>query len=496
MLNFATFMLKNKFKLTFSKLDNKWLIATLFFLIIYCLISFVNHYCFRTYAWDLGIFNNAIYDYSRFRWNDGCVFREIPENLLSDHFDLYLILFSPLSPIFGEYTLLIVQISAIVIGSKGIYKYIQLISENKQLALLASIHFYLFFGIYSALSFDYHSNVVAALISPWFFVYLKEKKLTKAILMFILIGIAKETMPLWLFCICLGAAIEFRKEKKTRNSLIILSIIGLVWFASLVKVIMPAISIHNGYHHFNYQILGNSFEEAFVNIIKHPIKTIEYLFTNHSGKPYNDGIKSEFWWFISLSGLLFLIARPWFFIMLISPIFVKMFNSNPTIWSIDAHYSIEFAAILSIGAFTVISQIKNNRLKYLAAFLVLSGSIYSTFKYFDGTVYWHPYERIRFYQESHYNNNYSISVAHEMIGMVPKNAIVSAQSPFVPHFAYRDKAYQFPVIRDAEYIMVCSKEYFYPIDEKEFNLKIEELKSSGEWTLIKEHEGLMLFKKK
>ncbi len=489
-------MLKNKLNISFSKLDNKWLIATLFFLTIYCLISLVNHYCFRTYAWDLGIFNNAIYDYSRFRWNDGCVFREIPENLLSDHFDLYLLLFSPLSHVFGEYTLLVVQISAIIIGSKGVYKYIQLISDNNQLALFASIHFYLFFGIYSALSFDYHSNVVAALISPWFFVYLKEKKLSKAIAMFVMIGIAKETMPLWLFCICLAAAIEFRKEKKTRTILILLSIIGLVWFASLVKVVMPAISIHNGYHHFNYQILGNSFEEAFLNILKHPIKTIEYLFTNHSGKNYNDGIKLEFWQFILLSGLPFLIARPWFLIALISPLFVKMFNSNPTIWSIDAHYSIEFAAILSLGVFSSINQIKNNALKYTTVSLVLFGSLYCTFKYFDGTVYWHPYERIRFYQADHYTNNYSIKEAHNMIDMVPKNAIVSAQSPFVPHFAYRDKAYQFPVIRDAEYIMVCSKEYFYPIDEKEFNQKIEELKSSGEWELIKEHEGLMLFKRK
>ena len=66
-------------------------------------------------------YTNALYDYSHLNWNDSTVFKSGAENLLADHFDLYLILFAPLSLIFKTYTLLIVQIVFILIGGMGIY---------------------------------------------------------------------------------------------------------------------------------------------------------------------------------------------------------------------------------------------------------------------------------------------------------------------------------------------------------------------------------------
>ncbi|MBD79048.1 MAG: hypothetical protein CL840_09030 [Crocinitomicaceae bacterium] len=90
---------------------------------IYCLISLTNHYNFRTSALDLGLYTNALYDYVHFQWNDSSVFKMYNENLLADHFDLYLILFSPLSLLFGTYTLLVVQIIALLIGGIGAYRF-------------------------------------------------------------------------------------------------------------------------------------------------------------------------------------------------------------------------------------------------------------------------------------------------------------------------------------------------------------------------------------
>ncbi len=94
---------------------NKLTLVLFFFGIIYSLISLVNHYCFRTYALDLGAYTNALYDYIHLQWNDSSVFKEVPENLLSDHFDLYLILFSPFIYLFKTYTLLIIQIISVLV---------------------------------------------------------------------------------------------------------------------------------------------------------------------------------------------------------------------------------------------------------------------------------------------------------------------------------------------------------------------------------------------
>src|ERR1043166_26053 len=128
----------------------KLITTVFFFAIIYSLISLVNHYNFRTYALDLGLYTNALYDYINFQWNDSSVFKEHYENLLASHFDLYLIIFSPFSLLFGSYTLLLIQISFILIGGIGIYKYFSVFNPNSKIALFACIYFYLFFGIFSA----------------------------------------------------------------------------------------------------------------------------------------------------------------------------------------------------------------------------------------------------------------------------------------------------------------------------------------------------------
>ena len=103
--------------------------------VIYSLISLIDHYNFRTYALDLGLYTNAMYDYIHFQWNDSSVFKEIEENLLADHFDLYLILFAPLSLLFNTYTLLIIQILAVLSGGYGIYKYFSLTHKGQAVAL-------------------------------------------------------------------------------------------------------------------------------------------------------------------------------------------------------------------------------------------------------------------------------------------------------------------------------------------------------------------------
>jgi uncharacterized membrane protein len=144
--------------------------TVIFFGLLYVLISFVNHYQFRTCAWDLGINNNAIWDYSHFRWNN-CMLIDGPQfdNILSDHLTIYPILVSPLIWIFGTYTLLVFQIISILYGGIGVRKLILLKSNDISLANISLVMFYSVWGIFSALSFDYHDNVVASMLVPWLF---------------------------------------------------------------------------------------------------------------------------------------------------------------------------------------------------------------------------------------------------------------------------------------------------------------------------------------
>ena len=88
------------------------------FAVLYTLISFLNHYLFRTYALDLGLYTQALDVYMSGNMPTTSMFQEDYKVLLADHFDFYLPLFSPLKFIFGTYTLLVVQIFDLRIGQR------------------------------------------------------------------------------------------------------------------------------------------------------------------------------------------------------------------------------------------------------------------------------------------------------------------------------------------------------------------------------------------
>src|SRR5690554_2720864 len=129
------------------------LLISLFFGLLYALISLVNHYFFKTYALDLGLYTNAMYKYAHFQMADSVMIKDFAEPLLGGHFDLYLMLFSPLIFVFGTYTLLIIQILAVMLGGIGIYKFFQLKEGgNKFIPIIATLYFYTFYGVFGAFS--------------------------------------------------------------------------------------------------------------------------------------------------------------------------------------------------------------------------------------------------------------------------------------------------------------------------------------------------------
>ncbi|MFA9220837.1 MAG: DUF2079 domain-containing protein, partial [Sediminibacterium sp.] len=158
----------NRIFLSFRTHSAAWITAGFAF-VLFGIVSFTNHIFFRTYALDLGLYTNALYDYAHFRFADTSLFLPESKNLLADHFDLYLMLFSPLSWIFKSYTLLFVQCVAVITGGFGVYFLLNENEESRPFRIWGMVIFYLFFGTIAALAYDYHSNVISAMAIPFFF---------------------------------------------------------------------------------------------------------------------------------------------------------------------------------------------------------------------------------------------------------------------------------------------------------------------------------------
>ena len=462
---------------------------------VYGLISFVNHYCFRTYTLDLGAYTNALYDYAHFQLNDSSTFKEVPENLLADHFDLYLPIISPLVYVFGTYTLLIVQLIAVLAGATGIYRYFEFTYPATNQKRFALVYFLLFFGIFAAFSFDYHSNVVATMLVPWLLLAFAKGQLKRIVFLTIFILIAKENLSLWMIFIGFGMAYLHFKNKQLRYFALGIAGCSMLYFVVVTGMIMPALSNSGHYPHFHYSVLGTGAGEALIQLLSHPIDSFRILFVNHTVFPENDFVKAEFWIVIGICSIFCLLRKPIYLFMLI-PIFAqKLFHDNSSMWGINQHYAIEFAPLLTIGTFEAIAKFRNKSFVKTASYLAIVCSLICAIRVMDNTIAYSEKARVRVYKSAHYSREFSIDKAYTVLNQIPENAVVSAQSAFVSHLALRESVYQFPIIRNATYIVLSPIDNPYPLTAAVFSHKKDSLLNSSAWKVVIKDESFVLLKK-
>lgn len=485
--------------LGFIKQGRNWIL--ILFCTIYCLISLVNHYNYRTYAFDLGIYNNCLYQYGHFHKNHYPYLHYMFSNFLADHFSLYTVILSPLYYIFGTYTLLYIQILSVLFGSIGIYKVIKNRYNYHYLPEIAMIHYLSFFGIYSALSFDYHDNTVAAMLVPWFIYYFDLGKTKWTIVFAILIVIGKENMPIWLSFVCAGLFLLNYKDKKKRNLAFILSIACLVYVVTIIKVVMPALDdnmAENGYNAFRYTVLGSNASEILSNLIHHPSTIFKALFYSHIPQyPELNDIKKELYISLLYSGGFMLFAKPQYLIMLIPIVAQKVLSDDFGKWGINNHYSIEFAPIIIICFYDGISYFKNKKIVYASAILICISTALLTYNKIGKrhSIYYSEIN-VNFYTKEHYKSEFNRKEVKRVMALIPAEANVSALNMFCPHLSFRKNIYQFPDLHDAEYIMLANSENAYPIRGAELADKIRDYLASPLWETVSADKGIYLFKKR
>ncbi|HXU26468.1 MAG TPA: DUF2079 domain-containing protein [Bacteroidia bacterium] len=463
------------------------------FLIVYSLICFVNHYNFRTYSLDLGIYTRAVYDYAHCHFNYAEIFKTQKENILGDHFDPILILISPLYYLFGTYVLLVVQIAFIHVGAFGVYKIAAQQLQSKKLALITITSFLAFYGILSALSFDVHTNVFAAMLIPWLFYFFTNSNWRNMFIAATLVLICKENMALWLIFIGFGLAWLYYKERQKRNIALIISLISVIYFVGITMVIMPALSVNGSYAHMHYAVLGNSFSEILGNLFKHPLTAIAILFKNHSSDSACDYYKIETHIFVLLSGGFLLFLKPQYLLMLVPIYFQKMFHNSPIIWSVSMHYNIEFAPILILCFIAILSNLKSERKQLIFSLIYLALTVAVTIRLCDHTIGFVDKTRIRFYQADHYESDFDNKVVYADLKKIPTNAVVSAENMFVPHLTDRKMVYQYPIVKNAQYILLSDDIHSYPVATDKMLKQIDSLSSSANWHLLPTNNHVFLF---
>lgn len=462
----------------------------------YALLALVNHYLFRTYAFDLGIFNQAAWDYAHLRVEASSVIRY--NNLLGDHFTLLQLLWGPLFWVFGSYTLLLVQIGVLLGGGYGAYRLHLLRTQGTQpgAALGLLVLFLSTWGIYSALAFDYHDNVVATMLLPWLLYWFEADRRGRATAVVVLMATSKENMALWLVFVALGLVLLHWREPARRRWALAVAAGAGVYFVVVAGVVIPALSGGLAYRYQHvYTALGSTLGQILHTLLTRPAYVLGLLFTNHLASPDGNYVKLELHTMVLLSGGAALLRRPAYLLML-APIYgQKLLADNVMYWGINYQYSIEFVPVLQAALSQWLAPVAPRRAAWLAAGAAVLGLAATVVSMQVRVSPYYDKSAAQLFRSRHYHRDFDAGAVHRGLAVIPAAARVSATSPLVPHLAARPFIYQFPYVADADYIAALRQAGTYPLTEPALNAQLAEYRTSGRWRVVLEQGPLLVLQR-
>jgi uncharacterized membrane protein len=422
---------------------------------------------------------------------------------IQDHVSFTLMWFLPvywlLAWLTGTYTLLLIQLGIILFGAWGIFKLVELRSDNRILPFLAGICYFLILGRWTSFVSDCNFAIMASSMVPVFMYFFEKKKWIPASLCYLFILTSREDMALWVLFIGLFFLVTYLRDKRMRWASLLVIFFSLGYFIIVFSIIIPAVETPmKTYSLFNYSALGENPREALSYVLHHPFRSLGYLFINQTGDPAYDHVKAEFYTVYLISGGFLLLLRPKYLILFIPIIAKKMLNDEASRWSLELYYSIEFVSLLPAVAYLIVATIRRLPVQTIVGIIVCLAALTMTIMKFqpeNRALPWWPGTKYTFYKPELYSSGFHTSRVHDLLREIPEDASVCASGRILPHMAFREKIYYFPRVSDADYLVVLTDNDFYPLSREQFDLELGKYLDHQDWKVMVDEDPLLILEK-
>ena len=369
----------------------------------YALYGLFRHWHFGSGAFDLGIFDQAVWHLSRLEAPASSI-RGL-SNLFGDHFHPIIALFVPLYWILpGPESLIVAQAALLAASIVPVFLFVR--DRVAPLpAYLIAVAYGLFWGIQRTMAFDVHETAFAPLVVATAILALDRRRWTLFWIAAASMVLVKEDLiPL------LGGLGLYLLIKGERRRGAVLVAASVVLFAAVVGVIIPAFSDSGEY----------IYTSAFMPVVGEPWRIPAALVMPPEKL-----------------GTMFLWLAPFLFLPLASPLIVvalplvleRFLSSSPNHWGPVFHYSAPLAPILAMCAGDGLARLGRVRPQLVtaaaAAMVVLSAVLPGR----------QPLWRV--FAPAHYRLTENVVTGRQVLALVPPEAAIVAQAPIVPHLSQR-----------------------------------------------------------
>jgi uncharacterized membrane protein len=390
---------------------------------LYSALSILRHRHFES-GWDLAVFDQAIWLYSRFYSPDVTVRFNRPENILGDHFHPIVALLSPFCWIWNSAEAILIGQSFIVALSVIPVFLFTARRLGNGAAWLFALSYSLFWGVQETVEFGFHEIAFAIPLIAFAIYYNDVQKPWGYFTCFFLMLLTKENMG----AILAFFGIYLLLLRRYRDGVLSLTL-GAITFPLVTKIVIPFFS-GRAYDYWTYDELGPDLIGAMKTMIRKPW-LVPQIMTSPATKLHT-------MWLIFSPFLLVSLFSP--LMILFVPIFAERFLSSRLVfWEPIYHYNATVTPVVAMaaadGLWRITRLVKSDRARklsiQLAALTILIINLcmlprLPLWKLISPD-YWQLSERDRDGQAA--------------VAMIPTGASVAAQIPIAPHLTHRRRIY-------------------------------------------------------
>ena len=451
---------------------------------VYAAYSILRHADLQSSS-DLALYDQAVWHYSRLEEPRTTVLLRLP-NVLGDHFDPILATLAPLYWLWSDVRMLLIA-QAVLVAASVVPVFLYCLPRVGRLPAYALAAAYLlFWGVHSAVGFDFHNIAFAPLLIAALVLAADRGRFGAFFGLLAPLLLVKEDLAVLVAFLGLYL-LALRRWWQGIATLAI----GIAWFGLVTRVFMPWAAGGAEYVHWSYDALGTGLGDALLNMAGDPLLPAEAFFAEGAARKL---------------ATIALLLVPFLALVVASPLAIlcvpllaeRMLSSNPNLWGTGFHYSLMIAPLLVMGAADGLSNLSRlagfdvRRVALPAAGLVAALNV-------AASAALSPFGA--FSNASFYQRSAAERAGYAAMALIPPDASVAALNIFTPHLSHRDDLYALGRGRllEPDYILVELSErarpyYSSPLAFRNVRAAVEAKHAAYE--ILIERNGLLLLRRR
>lgn len=375
--------------------------------ILYATLSILRHNHFQSGGFDLGLYDQSVWQFSRFLSPYNTVKDRI---IFGDHLVLTLPLLSPFFYIWNDVRmLLIIQAFAVAVSAIPLYLVAVKRTASRLAAWVVTILYSLFFGIQFGIFFDFHPILLGVSLLSFLCYTIEYQKKRMFWVIFVLCLLTQENMGLAVACI--GFVYIFRKGFR-RISLVMI-VIGLLYSAAALKI--SALFSPVGYEYM--PDIPKSIPDFLTRLFDSEEKRLTWLYS--------------YSWFSFLP--IFSPGSVMAVVADLSQYFVTG-SAFSRMWSPFMHHRAILSIFLTLGLLDVLAFLsKWKRMLVIVSCMLLIVACFCQYHFHFSL---NKLAKAEYWKEESWMDN-----TRQLLNLVPKDGSVATQQSLVPHLSHRKEIY-------------------------------------------------------